>query len=82
MNHSDKCSAISFIRPNAQFTLRGDDLEWLDETQIEPTESEIEQGWMAYQAAQKAKAEAQAQAKAELFERLGITAEEASLLLS
>jgi hypothetical protein len=82
MKHEDKVKAIQFIRPNAEFTLLGDDLEWLDKAQIQPTESEIEAGWVAYQAAQAAEAQAKAQAKAELLERLGITADEAKLLLA
>jgi hypothetical protein len=64
MNHNDKCLAIAFIRPNAEFTLVGDQLEWLDTEQTEPTDKEIKDGLVAYQAAQKTKAEAQAQAKA------------------
>jgi hypothetical protein len=64
MNHNDKLNAIKHIRPNALFVLRGDEVEWLDETQIEPTEKEIKDGLIAYQAAQQAAAEAKAQAKA------------------
>ncbi len=82
MEYSDKAKAIQFIRPNAKFTLRGDDLEWLDETQTKPTESEIETGWVAYQAAKQAEAEAKAAAKAALLERLGISEDEARLLLA
>jgi hypothetical protein len=59
MQHSDKMKAIQFIRPNAQFVLSGDDLTWFDEKLTEPTEAEIEAGWVAYQAKVKAdKAEA------------------------
>ena len=63
MQHNDKMKAIQFIRPYAQFVLAGDDLTWFDEEQTEPTESEIEAGWVAYQAAQIAEAEAKAEAK-------------------
>lgn len=82
MEHNEKLKTILFIRPNAEFTLRGDELEWLDANQIEPTEAEIEAGWIAYQAAQTAEANAKAQAKADLLERLGITEDEAKLLLA
>jgi len=59
MQHSDKMKAIQFIRPNAQFVLSGDDLIWFDEKLTEPTEAEIEAGWVDYQAKVKAdKAEA------------------------
>ncbi len=64
MNHNDKCLAITFIRPNAEFVLRGDEIEWLDQNQTEPTNAEIDAGLIAYQAAQQAEAEAKAQAKA------------------
>ena len=37
----DKASAITSLRPNAQWVLRGDDLEWLDTEQTQPTETEI-----------------------------------------
>ena len=60
----DKMNAIQHIRPNAEFILRGDEIEWLDETQIKPTDKEIEDGLIVYQATQQAEAEAKAQAKA------------------
>jgi hypothetical protein len=82
MTNRDKVNAILHIRPNAEFILRGDEIEWLDESQTQPTDKEIEAGWLAYQAAEKAKAEAKATAKAALLDKLGITAEEAQLLLS
>ena len=33
--------AINVIRPNAEYTIRGDSIEWQDETQTEPTVEEI-----------------------------------------
>jgi len=81
MQHSEKMKAIQFIRPNAQFVLAGDDLTWFDEEQTEPTKAEIETGWVAYQAAQIAEAEAKAAQKAALLNKLGITEDEARLLL-
>jgi len=54
--------AISFIRPNAKFAINGDKLIWLDDEQSEPSNSEIEKGWVAYQA-KVAKDEADAVAK-------------------
>ena len=50
MNHLDKVKAIDFIRPNAEFVIIGDDIQWKDKTQTEPTEVEIGQAWIAYQA--------------------------------
>ena len=34
--------AIESLRPGAEWALRGDDLEWLDTEQTEPTTAEIE----------------------------------------
>lgn len=82
MNHRDKVNAILFIRPKSEFQLDGDELTWLDENQTKPTEAEIKAGWVAYQAAQEAEAAAKATQKEALLERLGITEDEAKLLLS
>ena len=37
-----KTDAICALRPGAEWVLRGDDLEWLDQAQAEPTEAEIQ----------------------------------------
>jgi hypothetical protein len=37
-----KVEAIYSLKPKAQWTLRGDDLEWLDTNQTKPTEAEIQ----------------------------------------
>ena len=37
-----KSDAIQSLRPNAEWVLRGDDLEWLDQNQSKPTEAEIQ----------------------------------------
>jgi len=37
-----KVKAILSLRPNSQFTLRGDVLEWLDTEQTQPTDAEIQ----------------------------------------
>jgi hypothetical protein len=36
-----KSDAISSLRPFAHWVLRGDDLEWMDTEQAQPTEDEI-----------------------------------------
>ena len=36
-----KADALQSLRPGAQWALRGNDLEWLDQTQTQPTEAEI-----------------------------------------
>ena len=38
----DKSDALMSLRPNAEWALRGDNLEWLDSVQTQPTEAEIE----------------------------------------
>lgn len=37
----DKANALQSLRPGAQWVIRGDDLEWLDTEQTQPTEAEI-----------------------------------------
>lgn len=82
MNQQQKAKAILFVRPNAEFVLRDLDIEWMDANQTQPTDEEIAQGWIQYQAKEAAdKVEAEAKRQA-LLDKLGITEEEAKLLLS
>jgi hypothetical protein len=37
----NKVNALQSLRPGAQWVLRGDDLEWLDQNQTQPSEEEI-----------------------------------------
>ena len=64
MQDYQKVKAIQHIRPDSEFVLTEGVLTWLDKKQTEPTDAEIEAGWVAYQAAQLAEEEAKAQAKA------------------
>ena len=83
MQLDERIKAIHFIRPNAQFVIRGDELEWLDENQDEPTEIEIEAGWTAYQAkieAEKTEAAAKKAAAEAKLEALGLTADDLKAL--
>lgn len=82
MTHQDKVNAIWFIRPNAKFVLRGEQLEWFDENQTEPTEAEITAGFVSYEKHLKAEAKLKADAKLALLDKLGITEDEAKLLLA
>ena len=82
MEHNQIFKAIQFIRPDAEFSLSGTELTWLDENQTKPTEAEINAGWIAYQAAKEAEAETKAQAKTALLERLGLTQEEFNILIA
>ena len=38
----NKMTAIQSLRPGAEWVLRGDELEWLDKNQTQPTEAEIQ----------------------------------------
>lgn len=38
---TDKIKAIQSLRPNAEWVLRGNELEWLDTNQTKPTDAEI-----------------------------------------
>jgi len=38
----NKVDALLSLRPGAQWVLRGDDLEWLDQNQTRPTDAEID----------------------------------------
>ena len=42
MESIGKTNAILSLRPGAEWVLRGDDLEWLDKNQTEPTSAEID----------------------------------------
>ena len=37
----NKVDALQSLRPDAEWVLRGDDLEWLDTNQAQPTDAEI-----------------------------------------
>ncbi len=37
----DKADALQTLKPNAEWVLRGDELEWMDDVQTQPTEAEI-----------------------------------------
>tara|TARA_R110000823_G_C15769099_1_gene483832 strand:+ start:532 stop:825 length:294 start_codon:yes stop_codon:yes gene_type:complete len=59
-----KIDAIQSLRPKAQWVLRGDDLEWLDTVQTQPTEAEITAEVTRLQAAYDAKEYARSRATA------------------
>jgi len=83
MNQQEKGKAILFIRPAAQFVLRDLEVEWLDETQTQPTEAEIVEAWSDYQAKQEAdkiEAETKKAAAAAKLATLGLDVEDLKLL--
>jgi hypothetical protein len=66
-----------------EWTLNGDDYEgltWLSKT-AKPSKAELDAQWEDVKAEVDAAIETKAQAKVALLERLGITADEAALLL-
>ena len=78
-------NAIKRLKPNSEFSFSNDDystIVWHILDGDAPTQAEIEDAIEQVKADEIAEAEAKAQAKAELLERLGITADEAKLLLS
>ena len=83
MEHKDIVNVIQFIRPNAQFTLSGDNLQWLDANQIQPTEAEIKAGQIAYEKSIASEAKAKAATKASALAKLaalGLSADEIAAL--
>ena len=64
MNTIDKPAALQALRPAAQWVLRGDELEWLDTEQTQPTDAEIEAKIVELQAAYDAAAYARDRAAA------------------
>ena len=40
-NEMSTVDALQSLKPNAQWVLRGDVIEWLDDTQTQPTDAEI-----------------------------------------
>jgi len=73
---------LQFIRPKAEFYITGDELVWVDEVQTEPTKAEIKSGYENYEAWLLEQNNAKTKAKSELLAKLGITEDEAKLLLS
>jgi hypothetical protein len=84
MTHQQITKAIQSLRPNAEWTLTGDDyanLIWLSNGKA-PTLAEIETEIAALPAKEAAAQSAKENDKAALLAKLGITADEAALLLS
>ena len=76
--------AIQLIDPKAEFVIQGDDystIEWHHLSGDAPTVTEIEAAIEQVKANEIAKASKASSDKAALLEKLGITAEEATLLL-
>ena len=82
MKLQDKVKAIKFIYPDADFVATDNSIEFLNGDFQAPTDQEIEAAWNQLTNELEAEAEEKADQKAALLNRLGITADEARLLLS
>ncbi len=83
MNHQEISLVLNFIRPKAEWSLTDTEITWLDKVQVEPTKTEIEAGWVAYQAkleADKVEAVAKREAAEAKLAALGLTAEDLQAL--
>ena len=77
-------AAIHRLKPNAQFTFKGEDystVDWIELEGTAPTQAEIDAALAEIKAEEEAKDAADALTKAALLERLGISEDEAKLLL-
>ena len=77
--------AIKNLQPTAEFTYQENDystVNWLILDGDAPSQKQIDDEIKRIKAAEIADAQAKATAKADLLDRLGITADEAKLLLS
>jgi len=75
---------IRHLRPSAEFVIYGDTLEgleFIDQSITKPTQAEVDAAWTTIQEAENEAAAEQAVARQALLDRLGITADEAKLLL-
>jgi hypothetical protein len=85
MKAADIVKAIAVLRPGAQYSFIEDDYSSIEWAQLEgqaPTSKEIADAIKAINAQEEAAAATTAATKAALLERLGLTADEAKLLLS
>jgi hypothetical protein len=77
--------ALKNLCPDAEFTFTNEDyssITWIKNDGIKPTQSQIDDEIKNIKANEAREAEAAAAAKSALLTRLGITADEARLLLS
>ena len=85
MDNNYLVQAIRKLKPNSEFSITDNDystIKWDVLQGKAPTQAEIDEAIEQIKADEIAEAEAKATAKATLLDRLGITADEAKLLLS
>jgi len=81
---NDLVKAIRLLRPTAQFSFTDNDystIKWDDLEGQAPTQKEIDAAIKQVIANEKAEAEAKQAARQAILDRLGLTADEAKLLL-
>jgi hypothetical protein len=79
----DYAAILTLRYESSEWTLNGDDysgLTWLSDSP-KPTKAKLDGEWESVKAELETKAQAKATAKAALLERLGITQDEAKLLI-
>jgi hypothetical protein len=77
--------AIWKLRPNSQFVIQNDDYSTIEFLKLEgtkPTKAQVDAAIEEIKAAEVTEAATQAQAKEALLARLGLSADEAKLLIS
>ena len=73
---------LEMLIPTGGWVIAGDDFEGIQFLECEPiTKKQFTDGFAKFEALKKEREAAKATAKAALFERLGITADEAALLI-
>jgi hypothetical protein len=81
MNEKEIKQALHFCRPNSEWQFLNGEFLWLDKTQIEPTSDELKIAYEESLIAKESEKITLAENKAALLAKLGITEEEAALLL-
>jgi len=82
MTHQELINALTHLGFKGGWVITGEQITVWDNTEAKPTAAQLKAAAAAYATAQAAKAAEEAAAKAALLTRLGITADEAKLLLS
>ena len=81
---SDLAKAIKFLRPTAEYSFNDNDYSTIKWDVLEgeaPTEEELKEAIKQVKIKEAAEAQAKATARQAILDRLGLTAEEAQLLL-
>jgi len=76
---------LNYLCPGVEWAMTNDDFDtviWINRSEAPITKSEFEAGFAKYESFRQAEIEAKEAARQALLDKLGITAEEAQLLLS